>query len=65
MGISLSSEKTGKVGLAGHIGVSHAHSHSSFVQEDGAVPSHWWFTGTVCVPCLIHLGSRSLRNYAL
>ena len=36
MDISFSSEKTGKVGLAGHIGVSHAHSHSSFVQEDGA-----------------------------
>lgn len=36
MDISFSTEKTGKVGLAGHIGVSHAHSHSGFVQEDGA-----------------------------
>ena len=36
MDISFSIEKTGKVGLAGHIGVSHAHSHSGFVQEDGA-----------------------------
>lgn len=36
MDISFSREKIGKVGLAGHIGVSHAHSHSSFVQEDGA-----------------------------
>jgi hypothetical protein len=36
MNISLSTEKTGKVGLAGHIGVSHVHSHSGFVQEDGA-----------------------------
>jgi hypothetical protein len=36
MDISFSSEKIGKVGLAGHIGVSHAHSHSGFVQEDGA-----------------------------
>ena len=36
MDISFSCEKTGKIGLAGHIGVSHAHSHSGFVQEDGA-----------------------------
>ena len=36
MDISFSFEKIGKVGLAGHIGVSHAHSHSGFVQEDGA-----------------------------
>ena len=36
MDISFSVEKIGKVGLAGHIGVSHAHSHSGFVQEDGA-----------------------------
>ena len=36
MDISFSIEKSGKVGLAGHIGVSHAHSHSGFVQEDGA-----------------------------
>ena len=35
MDISFSFEKIGKVGLAGHIGVSHAHSHSGFVQEDG------------------------------
>jgi hypothetical protein len=34
--ISFSCEKIGKIGLAGHIGVSHAHSHSGFVQEDGA-----------------------------
>jgi hypothetical protein len=36
MDISFSTEKTGKIGLAGHIGVSHVHSHSGFVQEDGA-----------------------------
>lgn len=36
MDISFSCEKIGKIGLAGHIGVSHAHSHSGFVQEDGA-----------------------------
>lgn len=36
MDISFSKEKIGKVGLAGHIGVSHVHSHSGFVQEDGA-----------------------------
>ena len=36
MDISFSSEKIGKIGLAGHIGVSHVHSHSGFVQEDGA-----------------------------
>lgn len=36
MDISFSTEKRGKVGLAGHIGVSHVHSHSDFVQEDGA-----------------------------
>ena len=35
MDISFSFEKIGKIGLAGHIGVSHAHSHSGFVQEDG------------------------------
>jgi hypothetical protein len=34
--ISFSCEKNGKIGLAGHLGVSHAHSHSGFVQEDGA-----------------------------
>lgn len=36
MDISFSTEKRGKIGLAGHIGVSHVHSHSGFVQEDGA-----------------------------
>lgn len=36
MNISFSTEKTGRVGLAGHIGVSHVHSHSGFVQDDGA-----------------------------
>lgn len=36
MEILFSTEKTGKVGLAGHIGVSHVHSHSGFVQDDGA-----------------------------
>jgi len=36
MDISFFTEKTGNVGLAGHIGVSHAHSHSGFVQDDGA-----------------------------
>jgi hypothetical protein len=36
MNISFSGEKIGQVGLAGHIGVSHVHSHSGFVQEDGA-----------------------------
>lgn len=36
MAISFSREKIGKIGLAGHLGVSHAHSHSGFVQEDGA-----------------------------
>ncbi|HDR14055.1 MAG TPA: hypothetical protein ENN79_00930 [Desulfobacteraceae bacterium] len=36
MRIAFSDEKTGIVGLAGHIGVGHVHSHSGFVQEDGA-----------------------------
>jgi hypothetical protein len=36
MDISLSKETIGKIGLAGHIGVSHVHSHSGFVQDDGA-----------------------------
>lgn len=36
MAIVFSDEKTGIAGLAGHIGVSHVHSHSGFVQEDGA-----------------------------
>lgn len=36
MNISFSAEKMGKVGLVGHIGVSHAHSHSGFVQDDSA-----------------------------
>ena len=36
MDILFSNEKMGKIGLAGHIGVSHVHSHSGFVQEDGA-----------------------------
>jgi hypothetical protein len=36
MEIAFSREKSGKVGLAGHIGVNHVHSHSGFVQEDGA-----------------------------
>ena len=36
MDILLANEKIGKIGLAGHIGVSHVHSHSGFVQEDGA-----------------------------
>ncbi len=36
MAISFSCEKIGKIGLAGHLGVSHSHSHSGFVQEDGA-----------------------------
>jgi len=36
MDISLSTETKGKVGLAGHIGVGHVHSHSGFVQDDGA-----------------------------
>ncbi len=36
MNISFSYEKKGIIGLAGHIGVCHVHSHSGFVQEDGA-----------------------------
>lgn len=35
MDISLSTEK-GKIGICGHIGVGHTHSHSGFVQDDGA-----------------------------
>ncbi len=34
--VAFSKHKHGKVGLAGHIGVSHVNSHSGFVQEDGA-----------------------------
>lgn len=36
MPIAFSNEPTGLAGLAGHIGVGHVHSHSGFVQEDGA-----------------------------
>lgn len=36
MAIFFSDKKAGTAGLAGHIGVSHVHSHSGFVQEDGA-----------------------------
>ncbi len=36
MQIAFSKIKQAKAGLAGHIGVSHANSHSGFVQEDGA-----------------------------
>ena len=36
MKIALSRDQKGLLGLAGHIGVGHVHSHSGFVQEDGA-----------------------------
>ncbi|MDF1592709.1 MAG: hypothetical protein P1P89_14425 [Desulfobacterales bacterium] len=36
MKITLSKDQKGLLGLTGHIGVGHVHSHSGFVQEDGA-----------------------------
>ena len=35
MKIALAEDKKGILGLSGHIGVGHVHSHSGFVQEDG------------------------------
>jgi len=36
MHVCLSKEKEGKIGVVGHVGVGHVHSHSGFVQDDSA-----------------------------
>jgi len=34
MEITISKDRTGRIGLVGHVGVGHVHSHSGFVQDD-------------------------------
>ncbi|KJS21866.1 MAG: hypothetical protein VR72_08350 [Clostridiaceae bacterium BRH_c20a] len=36
MNIKVSSRKSGVIGICGHVGVGHVHSHSGFVQDDSA-----------------------------